>query len=309
MPRNHTYQMQGFVFSSFQRSNIGKVRLQDAIYFCFVMVKELLTYISHRLSEEITLEDLSRISGYSPFHLHRKIKEELGEPVGDFIKRQRIETAAQLLVLTSIPVADIKYLVGYNNDSAFSKAFKSLMNVSPRTFRASNVLKAASGKLSSNNYVSLSYEVTHLPKQEAIVFPAIGNYFSKDIYTIWKEVQAFINHEGLIEKDFDYYAVLHACQNVTPSPARYDAVIIPRTKNKLTTSRFFKSEIPGGKFVRYRFCCPVSKYKENTLLINKHMSEETQLQHGAGVSYFKFLSLPDYENPDNQLIEWLMPIK
>lgn len=301
--------MQGFVFvATFQQSNISKVRLSDATYFCFVMVKELLTYISHRLSEEITLNELAQLCGYSPFHLHRKIKEELGEPIGDFIKRQRIETAAQLLLLTNIPVADIKYLVGYNNDSAFSKAFKSLMHTSPRQFRTNDILKQKSSHLSSN-YLSLNHNITQLQKQKAVVFPTIGNYFSKDIYAVWRDVQAFIAHEGLQEKDFDYYAILHGCQNITPGPGRYDAVIVPKEKDKLHTSRFFKTEIPGGKFVRYRFCCPVSKYKENTLLINKHMSEETQLQHGAGVSYFRFQSLPDYENPDNQLIEWFLPVK
>lgn len=301
--------MQGFVFTAtFQQRNIGKVRLRYAVYFCLVMVKELLTYISHRLSEDITLDDLARVAGYSPFHLHRKIKEELGEPIGNFIKRQRIETAAQLLALTNIPVSDIKYLVGYNNDSAFSKAFKSLMDSSPRQFRANDILKQKATAIASH-YISLSYDVVHLQKQQAIVFPVIGNYFSREIYNVWQEVQKFLDYEELSEKDFDYYAILHGCQNVTPGPGRYDAIIVPKTKDKLKTSGFFKTEIPGGRFVRYKFCAPVSKYRETTLLINKHMNEETRLKHGAGVSYFKFLSLPDYQNPDNQLIEWFMPIK
>lgn len=211
------------------------------------MVKELLTYISHRLSEDITLDELARLSGYSPFHLHRKIKEELGEPVGNFIKRQRIETAAKLLVLTNIPVADIKYLVGYYNDSSFSKAFKSLMNTSPRQFRADDILKQKSAILPPC-YVSLSHEITQLQKQEAIVFPTIGNYFGNDIYTVWKDVHTFITHEGLNEKDFDCYAILHGCQNVTPGPGRYDAAIVPKKQQplKLRTSLSLKYRVANS---------------------------------------------------------------
>lgn len=272
------------------------------------MVKELLTYISHHLDEEITLEKLSKLTGYSPFHLHRKIKETLGEPIGDFIRRQRIDTSAQLLALTDIPVADIKYLVGYTNNSGFSKAFRQVTGTSPKLFRAGNILQEKAAALQPG-YLSLSCEVLNLSKQEAIIFPGIGDYFSKSVYGIWKEVQTFILHEKLNENDFDYYGILHNCQNVTPRPGRYDAAIVPKNKGTVKASKFYKSHIPGGKFARYRFCCPVNQYRSNTLLINKHLSEETTLKHGTGISYFRFQSLPDYQAPDNLLIEWYIPVK
>ncbi|MBS1778540.1 MAG: helix-turn-helix transcriptional regulator [Bacteroidetes bacterium] len=272
------------------------------------MVKELLTYISRHLDEDITLEALARHTGYSPFHLHRKIKDELGEPVGDFIKKQRIQTAADLLSLTDLPAGEIKYLVGYSNDSSFSKAFKSVMEISPRQFRSEGKFR---GKLSSlpGSYLSLNCEVRNLHTQEAIIFPSIGDYFSKSVYNVWKDVKEFIEHEKLNEEDFDFYAVLHACQNVTPGPGRYDAAIVPKKPNKLNASKFFRTYLPGGKYARYKFCCKVDQYRENTLLINKHLVEEACLKHSTGVSYFKFQALPNYQNPDNTLIEWMIPIK
>ncbi|MCB0697065.1 MAG: AraC family transcriptional regulator [Chitinophagaceae bacterium] len=272
------------------------------------MIKELLAYISHRLDEEIKLEEMSRLTGYSPFHLHRVIKQELGMTIGAFIKQQRIETAAQLLVLTDTPIAEIKYLVGYTNDSSFSKAFSSIMNVSPRNFRANNILKKEANGLSVN-YLSLSYDIQQLLKQEAIIFPCIGDYFDKSIYKVWKDVEDYLDHEQLNKKDFDYYGILHNCQNVTPGPSRYDAAIVPKNKKALQGKKYFRSTIPGGKFARYKFCCPVDKYKEYTLLVNKHMNEEACLKHGTGISYFRFSSLPNHEDPDNLLIEWFLPVK
>ncbi len=274
------------------------------------MVKELLTYISRHLDEDITLDALARHTGYSPFHLHRKIKDELGEPVGDFIKKQRIQTAANLLSLTDLPAGEIKYLVGYNNDSSFSKAFKSVMEISPRQFRSEGrFIGKLSAATCNGSYLSLNYDIRNLHLQEAIVFPSIGDYFCKSVYSIWKDVKDFIEHEQLKEEDFDYYAVLHACQNIVPGPGRYDAAIVPKKQNNLNASKFFRTHLPGGRYACYKFCCQVDQYRENTLLIHKHFIEEACLNHSPGVSYFKFQTLPDHENPDNTFIEWLMPIK
>jgi AraC family transcriptional regulator len=62
---------------------------------------EVLKYIGHHLSSDLSLDRLASFSGYSGFHLHRLMKQELGEPLGNYIKRKRIESAAMLLGLTS----------------------------------------------------------------------------------------------------------------------------------------------------------------------------------------------------------------
>ena len=88
---------------------------------------EVIKYIGHHLSSDLSLDKLARFSGYSSFHLHRMMKQELGEPIGNYIRRKRIESAAMLLGLTSYPASQIKEMVGYENDSAFSKAFHQVM--------------------------------------------------------------------------------------------------------------------------------------------------------------------------------------
>src|SRR5688572_33232656 len=98
------------------------------------MVQELLTYINYHLEEKISLDQLSKISGYSPFHLHKLLKQELQEPIGQYMKRQRVKKAAYLLALTNTPVNEVKFLVGYDNDSSFARAFKEINGVTPSAF-------------------------------------------------------------------------------------------------------------------------------------------------------------------------------
>lgn len=271
------------------------------------MLDSVLAYINNHLEETITLEELAKVTGYSPYYLHRRLKEELHEPIGNFIIRQRIQSASYLLAFTELPVAEIRLLVGYENDSAFSRAFKSLKGVSPREFRKQQSVKTTN--LEVGQYVSLKYEIVRLSEQKAVLFPCIGNYFSKDIYNVWEKAGSFIQDEGLVAEDFTYFGVLRDCQKVnTESLCRYDAAIIIKPNISLPVNKNFISALPGGKFVKYKFCCPIKDYLHVGTLINEHIASEPKLKHREGISYFQFQTLPTLESLDNLFIEWYIPV-
>ena len=270
------------------------------------MIREVLHHINHHLDQEISLESLAQLSGYSPYHLHRKLREELNEPVGNFIKRQRMAKAAYLLALTEVPVSQIKFLVGYNNDSAFARAFKEIMHSSPSSYRALNQYKT--GVQALEGYLSLSARPLRLSEQPALLFPSLGNYGSAEIYKVWKDVEDYLEAGGLQKHQFDYYGVLHTCQHVSEGPNRYDAALVPKQGVKLEKNKFFQSQLPGGTFACYTFCSPVAEYGNIGLMVGRHMAESGTFRHREGISYFKFHAFPNHASPDNQLIDWLLPV-
>ncbi len=273
------------------------------------MFRELLNYISNHMDGPISLDSLSRISGYSPYYMHRKFREETGEALGSYLQRQRAEKAAYLLVFTRLPVTEIKYHVGYSTDSSFSKAFKKVMNVSPRAYRVSNQYMVSLKDVPEQEFVSFHYEKVTLPDQEAIIFPSVGNYFSREIYVVWGDVARYLKENDFLESDFSYYGVLHVCQNVVSGCSnRYDAVIVPKRAMNLNISKHFRSRLPGGRFVLYRFSCRVDQLQRISLSIGKHLEEEG-IRHGTGSSYFRFDRLPDPECPDNLFTEWYIPLE
>ena len=95
----------------------------------------LVEYINNHLGEDIDLNKLAEISGFSRWHFHRIFAEFLGEPVGTFIVRMRVETAARLLRYTEIPVKEIAYKVGYDVPSSLSKVFRQFYGISPNEYR------------------------------------------------------------------------------------------------------------------------------------------------------------------------------
>ena len=271
------------------------------------MYPELLNYISNNLDSKISLDSLSKVSGYSPFFLHRKFKEEYGEAIGSYLMRQRIETAAYLLAVSKLPISEIKFLVGYSTDSSFNKAFKKILYISPRSYRENNQFRKSLNEIEVRNYLSLNFDRINLPEQQAIFFPGIGDYFSKEIYSVWGYVSGYLKTNGFGEEEFNYYAILHVCQNVTSGKAnRYDAVIVPRVGIDLSVNKYFKTKIGGGRYVRYKLCCTVEQFQHVSLTIANHL-EDHSISHGTGPSYLKYDRLPDFKNPDNLFMEWFIP--
>ena len=68
-------------------------------------VNLVIEYINNHLGNDIDLNQLAEMSHLSPYHFHRVMSAFLGEPLGAFIVRKRIETAAHLLRYTDISVA------------------------------------------------------------------------------------------------------------------------------------------------------------------------------------------------------------
>ena len=271
------------------------------------MLDGALAYINNHLEENISLEDLARVTGYSPFYLHRKLKEELHEPVGSFIIRQKMQAAAYLLSFTELSITNVRLLVGYDNDSAFSRVFKRVKGVTPREFRKNHYISKPN--LLLNKYVSLKAEIVMLPEQQAITFPCVGNYFSKEIYRIWEKAGAFIKDQRLSTADFDYYGVFHDCQNIDPAGTyRYDAALVSKEKFNFPVNKNFIKTLQGGKFARYRFSCRFAEYEEISRLINDHLFNEMKLRHRESISYFKFNTLPSPENLDGLFVEWYLPV-
>ena len=98
-------------------------------------VNLVVEYVRDHLDCEIDINTLAELSAFSPFHLHRILKGYLGESIGSFIIRTRVETAATLLRYSNMPVCDIAYRVGYGTPSSLTKAFVKLMKISPTEYR------------------------------------------------------------------------------------------------------------------------------------------------------------------------------
>ncbi|MCM3699529.1 helix-turn-helix domain-containing protein [Paenibacillus macerans] len=103
-------------------------------------------YIFDHLYEELSLPVLAKISGVSTVHLSRLFRRETGISLTEYIQRQRVEEAKQLLSLSDYSLSDISARLLFHDQSYFTKVFKKYAGVTPKQYRHRRLGTAASGK-------------------------------------------------------------------------------------------------------------------------------------------------------------------
>ncbi|MGN9910230.1 AraC family transcriptional regulator [Phytohabitans sp. LJ34] len=98
-------------------------------------VHRVIKIMHENLSEQITVEDMARTAMFSKFHFTRIFQRVTGISPGRFLSALRIQRAKQLLLATSLNVADISHEVGYASVGTFSTRFSASVGVSPIRFR------------------------------------------------------------------------------------------------------------------------------------------------------------------------------
>lgn len=98
-------------------------------------LKHTIEYINDNLSTHLSLRVLSTKLGMSPYYFERLFKQSVGQTPHQYILQCRIERAKQLLQTTQLPIMEIAFQVGCKNHSHFSKLFRKLTGMSPRTYR------------------------------------------------------------------------------------------------------------------------------------------------------------------------------
>lgn len=92
-------------------------------------------YLLEHMEQHITIQMLAKVLNVSDTYLKRIFKAVYGVPVFSYMRIQKMQSAAQLLIHTERPVAEIAYDFGYNNTSKFSVAFQKVMGDTPGEYR------------------------------------------------------------------------------------------------------------------------------------------------------------------------------
>jgi AraC family transcriptional regulator len=94
-------------------------------------------YVHERFAEDISVEALAELVELSPFHFSRVFKQATGMSPLQFVTRERITRAQQLIRESSRSLIEIALEVGYTSPSYFTKVFRRVTGVTPTEFRSS----------------------------------------------------------------------------------------------------------------------------------------------------------------------------
>lgn len=101
-------------------------------------INRVLDHVDAHLGDDLTLDGLADVACFSRFHFHRIFSAMVGETVGDYLKRVRLQAAASRLSNNPRdPVTDIALACGFSSPSVFARAFRERYGTSASAWRAS----------------------------------------------------------------------------------------------------------------------------------------------------------------------------
>ncbi len=95
-------------------------------------------YLSTHLTQEIHTEDVARAVGLSQYHLCRLFRTLTGMTMRQYLTKERIRTAKQLLAATDTPIPEIATLLRFCDQSHFTLTFRRQEGMTPKEYRNRN---------------------------------------------------------------------------------------------------------------------------------------------------------------------------
>lgn len=127
------------VFHKFLESRTGRRKKIPA------WAKELKEIIQDQIDTSLSLKEISKALDLNPAYLSREFSKYFEDlSFGEYIRKQRIEKALDLLGQTEYSLTEIAYLTGFSDQSHFTRIFKRFMGTNPSAYRKS-LQKSKSG--------------------------------------------------------------------------------------------------------------------------------------------------------------------
>lgn len=228
----------------------------------------VLEEVDRQLDQTLELAHLARVASFSPFHFHRLFTAWMGETLGEYVRRRRLELGAQRLITQPrLTVLQVALSVGFGSGEAFGRAFKTRFGATPTAWRQTELSKrdqlnskrdqdapaarANHGVMKSAREASMKVRVVDRQPTNVAYMRHIGPY-GEELLEFWtKKVAPWMATNDLF--GHTRYGIIHDDPTITTSEKlRYDAAIeVP--PEYTGAGNYQKSVLRGGRYAVFKF--------------------------------------------------------
>ncbi|HET6823137.1 MAG TPA: AraC family transcriptional regulator [Anaerolineales bacterium] len=200
-------------------------------------INTVIGYVRENLNDDLSLERLARVAGFSPFHFHRVFKSITEETINEMVTRLRLDRAAMLLRSTpSLSITDAAFACGFKSASVFSRLFKRQYGLNARQWDRQRPLKNSKNGQVMEGFHSYTLEnlsdfakqdefdvrIRSLPEQRLAYIRVYDSYskFSKVTQAYYRLIEWYCQKGGSLEnttlygmsQDDPYVTPLRLCR-------------------------------------------------------------------------------------------------
>jgi AraC-like DNA-binding protein len=93
-------------------------------------------FLAGGFRKTLTLAEVARAVHYSPYHLARLFRREVGLPIHQYLTRLRLGAALERLADGADNLTELALDLGFSSHSHFSETFRRVFGISPSEFRS-----------------------------------------------------------------------------------------------------------------------------------------------------------------------------
>jgi len=287
-------------------TSVRPVTLQDY----HERLNRVLIFIDQHRSEELSLNRLGAIACLSPCHFHRIFRAMVGEPLGQYVQRIRLETAALQLQTSSRSVLEVSLDAGYESAAAFSRAFEQRFGLAPTECRAAHrfELRAHAARLKPSATVAMiTPEIRQRPATTVAFVRHTGPYAT--VGAAWQKLCSFAGPRQLLGPKTAFIGIGRDDPKLTVSELlRYDACI-SLDRDFAPFGEIGVQVIPGGRFAVFLHHGPYENFSTTYDAMFRDWLPQSGEQLRDQPAFDLYLNTPDNTPPADLRTEIWLPLE
>lgn len=121
--------------NSIEDSNLSSIMFKEHQREVMMKFNAVYDYINEHLCEDLTLEMVADVAGFSKYHFSRIFKEHSGYNYYDYLSFQRIKSAETLLLNKNLTIIEVALHSGFSSLTTFNRTFKKIKGCTPTEYR------------------------------------------------------------------------------------------------------------------------------------------------------------------------------
>ncbi len=127
----------------------------------------VIRYLEQNFNQPLNLEKVADLAYLSPYHFHRIFKAVVGETLNEYLRRLRIESAANDLFYKKSPVIEVALEYGFSSSQSLAKVFRQYFNLTPSQIRDCSNIDSFSALLQSSKIGHTLRKIGHDSENDA----------------------------------------------------------------------------------------------------------------------------------------------
>ncbi len=292
-----------------------------------IRINHVFRYIEEHLDSDLSLDLLSEVAFFSPFHFHRIFKQITGETLHEYITRRRIEKSASDLLHKKISISEIFLSYGFSSHASFTRTFRKFYSINPSEFRKQHPHKFSKIRqiMSKNGqeypnfepYICMvnqfkdwikmnaKIEIKRIPTMNVAYVPSIG---PQNLETAYQKLIRWATPKQLFNESTQVITIYHDSFKITEADKVRMSACITLDKPIKPEGEIDIKTIEGGNCIVGSFEIGLDEFEKSWTGLYIWMNENSYTK--ANRDPFEIYHNDFHEHPEKKcIVDFCIPIE